>query len=462
MSWFSNLFNISKKSQQGGNPEAATTSAPAVSNPFAPLTGIRFGRYSDNNKSYEKAQQWYRAEELFKEKKYNESFQALFNYITDNVEDNVHFSQQGDTFTFDLIQGSKKITGSCDGKTITAKVPLAVMEQPVIATMRRLLDMNFILYYSRNALDEANVLCMLFETDIATATPDKLYNGLREMATKADKQDDLLLADFGTLQIAGKEYMQPLDAHELDVKYKYFKQWIEATLKKADEVNQDAFSGAIAYVLLGLIYRIDFLIVPDGKLLRELERINAIYWEKKEELTLVERNLEMKVALRKLLDYSKETFAESVHRTKATFAVTNPPKQDKVKDHIFNSNRDAKWYIDNKYPEIALLLNEYGVLYNEFVFNMPRVQRDLSIIYMAVMHSHFFSELGMKQQLYNPADKSFNKDAIAAAATEAVNRYKDKYTHIGWDSGRTSYNSLYEFGISFSEQIANLNLETKR
>ena len=40
--------------------------------------GIRFGRYSDNNKIVEKVERWNEAENLFKEKKYYESLNAFF------------------------------------------------------------------------------------------------------------------------------------------------------------------------------------------------------------------------------------------------------------------------------------------------------------------------------------------------------------------------------------------------
>ena len=45
---------------------------------------IRFGRYSDNNKTVEKVEQWNDAENLFKEKKYFESIAAFFEYLKDD------------------------------------------------------------------------------------------------------------------------------------------------------------------------------------------------------------------------------------------------------------------------------------------------------------------------------------------------------------------------------------------
>lgn len=462
MSWLSKL--LGKKEEVGAAPsDTGVASLNGMHAPFAGLNGIRFGRYSDNNKSYKKTQSWYTAEDRFKEKNYNEAFAALFDYLRDDAEDNVRFRPDGRKFSFEIVQGSKRVHGECDGDFITARVPLARMEKQSTAVMRRLLELNYTLYYSRCAMDEQNTLYMIFDTDVPSANPSKMYYGLRELATKADRQDDLLIADFTTNLVAtDTEHIQQLPEHELDVKYKYFRQWITETLAKVESLNQDSFSGSIAYLLLTLLYRIDFLILPEARLLSDLERINALYWDKKDDIPLVERNQMMKDAIRKLLDISRDEFRAGVYRSKGAFAIASPSKSDQIRDNVVNSNKDSRWYIDNKYPELALVLTEYGMLYNCFISSMPRVLTDLTTVYMAVMHPDFFAELGMKQPLYNKERNQFDRDAIAAAIDVSLGRFRDKYTQMVWEHSRVSYHSLYDFGVTFSEQAVNMNLETKR
>lgn len=430
---------------------------------FAGLEGTCFGRYSDNNKTLAKTQAWYRSEDLFKEKKFHESFAAFFEYLRDEEEDNVHFKQDGDKFTFDLLQGSKKVTGKCDGKTIVCCVPLAMMAEPNTAVMRKLLDMNFSLYYSRTALKEDGTLYMIFDTDVNSASTSKMYYALRELATKADRQDDILLADFNTLKAVGTDHIVPLTPHELDFKFRYFQTWIREGLAKIDELNQDSFSGAIAYLLPGILYRIDFLIVPEAKILAEIERISGIYWTRKEDTTLVERNQMMKDAIRKMLDTTtKEQFAASVYHSKSTFSISAPPKPDKMRDNIYNANKDARWYVDNKYPEIALALVEYGMVYNQFTYSMPSVLTELTSVFMAVRHGDYYRECGMKPVLYNPEDKKFDKQTIEDAIEGILSRYREKFKNLKWDFSRMRYDGLYEFAVSFTELMTNINLETKR
>ncbi|RYZ56050.1 MAG: hypothetical protein EOP49_01435 [Sphingobacteriales bacterium] len=450
-----------KKARQPDNTGSADSPAD-TSDPFEGMQGVRLGRYSDNNKSAQKTQSWYQAEDRFKEKDFEKAFVSFFDYLRDEEEDNVIFNQDGPRFTFTIIQGSKKVHGSCDGKTISGRSPLAVMETPSTAVMRRLLEMNYSLYYSHSGMDEGNTLYMVFNTDVASTNPSKLYYGLRELATKSDRQDDLLLSDFSSLKPTDHEHILPLRDEEVDLKYRYFRKWIEETLKRVSELNHDSFSGSIAYLLLTLIYRIDYLILPEAKLLSELEKINGMYWDKKDEIALVERNQMMKDGLRKLLDISRDDFAKSLYRSRSTFSIATPPKPEKVRDHISSANKDSAWYIENKYPDIAQVINEYGMVYNHFIYSMPRVQSDLIKIYMAVMHPDFFAEMGMKNPFYDRETKALNKEAITRAINQATGRYKDKFKNMKWDHNRISYENLYEFGVDFSEQLSNLNLETKR
>jgi hypothetical protein len=463
MGWLDKLLGREEeKAEKAENGQHVSFAASSVASPFEGLDGIRFGRYSDNNKSQKKMQSRYAAEDYFKAKRYNEAFAAFFDFLRDDVEDNVRFSADGDTFSFDIIQGSKKVHGESDGKQITAKVALAVMPTPVTAVMRRLLELNFTLLYCHCAMDENNTLCMVMDSTVTSASPSKLYQALHELATKADRTDDLLLADFSTLKPADTDHIVQLSEAELTVKFSYFKKWITETLARVDGLNQDAYAGAITYLLLSLLYRIDFLITPEARLLAEVEKISTIYWLKKEEITLVERNQRIKDAIRKLLDLSLEEFKASVYRSKGSFAISAPPGPDKIKDTMMNTVRDSHGYMENKYEDIALVLLEYGMLYNQFVYSMPRVLTDLITIFMGVLHADYMTALGMKTPMYNTTDNVLNRDAITVAIDEAINRYKDRYQQLRWDHSSLNYDSLYDFAVSYAEQVANLNLETKR
>ena len=462
MGWLDKLFGREEPSTAEEIAPATDTVASIPAAPLAILPGIRFGRYSDNNKSYDKIRSWYLAEDRFKEKAYAESFAAFFDHISDGEEQNVVFRTDGNAFSFEFFQGSEKILGQSDGKHIVAKASVALMEKPSNAVMHRLLTLNFSLRYTRFALDDTHTLCQLFDTPVSMASPNKLYYGLRELAKYADRLDDQLITDFASLKPTGTGHIQPLPEAELRVKYTYFRKWIEDTLGRVSGLNADSFAGAIAYLLLTLLYRIDFLIVPEAGLLSRLETLSNVYWHKKDEIPLVERNARMMEGIRKLLDITYEEFAKGAYRTKNTFAVVAAPPPDKVRENIQSANKDAQWYVENKYPDLVLIINEYGMVYNQFSYSMPALLTGLTIIYMAVMHADFFRDLGMNELFYDPATGQLYQERITRAIDEAIARWPDKYPALHWDHNKISYSNLPEFAFSFSEHLATLNLEIKK
>src|SRR5690606_16441966 len=235
-------------------------------------------------------------EDLFKRKDYGNSLAHFFQYLQDEQAGNVILRPMpsGTGFEFELIQGSAQVIGRFDGSRIEAQVPLVRMVRPQTAVMRRLLDLNYDLYYSQGALDDEGNLYLIFRSALETASPQKMYFGLRELAVHADRMDDLLLSDFGELRAVPPKMTEPLPAAELEVKYRYFRQWIEETLEQVEKHNPDSMASGISYMLLGVIYRISFLIAPDGKLLADLESIQTRFWEDRETVSQVRRNRQLK------------------------------------------------------------------------------------------------------------------------------------------------------------------------
>ena len=67
---------------------------------------------------------------------------------------------------------------------------------------------------------------MRFDRDAETASPGKLYYGLKELSTKADKQDDLLVKDFSTCR-PWTRHLQVVPDEEKELKYASLQKWIE-------------------------------------------------------------------------------------------------------------------------------------------------------------------------------------------------------------------------------------------
>ena len=421
-----------------------------------PDPALFFGRYSDNNKTRQKIARWTDADNLFKEKKYPDSISAFFDYLKDDAEGNVTEEQGVRGRTFTIHQGSKTVKVVVGSETVVAEVSLAQMPEPGVAVMRRLLDQNFNLFYSRYSLD-GDRLCMRFESDIFSANPNKLYYGLRELATKADKQDDLLVQDFQNLKSIDTAHVNPLPEKEKEVRYRYLKQWIGETLDMIAAVDADKFSGGISYLLLTLIYRIDFLVMPEGALLRELESISSLYWLN-DNRQATEKNRDMIEAFRKIAAKTPEEVYACLFSAPYTFSIVTPTQYKNISDSIQKANNNALWYRDNNYPGWASKVVEYGLAWCQFSYSLPRPLTEIFTIMMRVNNPGYFADLGFKPLA--DANGLPIASEVNAALKAICAKWKEKHPKLDVNTDKLKYDSLVNFNFSFTGEVEGLNFDS--
>jgi len=420
--------------------------------------GIPFGRYSDNNKPVAKVNRWSEADNLFKEKKYNESIHAFFDYLRDDVAQNVVYERNGAEGRFHFLQGSKIVRGNFNNELLKAEVTLARMPQPSVPVMRRLLEMNFNLYYSRFAMDNDR-LCMSFDSDLETASPSKLYYGLKELSTKADKQDDLLVQDFNLLESIDNEHITPVPDAEKQVKYEYLQKWIKETLDTIAGLDADKFSGGIAYLLLALIYKIDYLVTPEGKLLNDLEKITGIYF-KKDERPVAEKNRDMAEAFKNMQAVTKEEVFGCLFRSKYTFAIVAPQPYKTIAESIHGANQNLVWYRDNNYSFIATQIAEYGLSFCQYSYSLPKVITELFHLFMMVNYPDYFAALGYKKY-YDPATNKFESEGIIEKIKSIQEKWKEKFPLLDFKTQNLRFDNLVNFNFTFTNEIEFLNTDPR-
>lgn len=418
---------------------------------------ISFGRYSDNNKTVEKVSRWTQADNLFKQKEYHQSIEIFFDYLRDDALQNVVLERNGSEGTFHLYQGSKVVRGRFNSERLQAEITLAKMPQPSVPVMRRLLEQNFNLYYSRYALDNDR-LCMRFDSDIKTANPNKLYYGLKELAIKADKQDDLLVQEFAALQTIDTEHVIEIAPQEKEVKYDFMRRWIKDTLDYIPSLDADKFSGGIAYLLLTLAFRIDYLICPEGKLQNELEKIVEIYYRKDEKQTL-ERNQGMIEGYRKLMEKTKDEVFPYLFRSKHTFAIVAPQNHKVVTDAINSAAQNLPWYRDNNYPIIANSVIEYAFSFSQYSYSLPKPLSELFKLYMMVNYNDYFKALGFEAGYYDAASNRFDEAGIRERIEEITGQWRTKYPKLEFRTGALRFDNRVNFNNSYTTEISLLNFD---
>lgn len=418
---------------------------------------IQFGRYSDNNKTVTKVSRWTEADNLFKQKEYHKSIETFFDYLRDDAAQNVALDRNGFEGTFHLYQGSKIVRGRFNNDRLQAEITLAKMPTANVPVMRRLLEQNFNLYYSRYALD-SDRLCMRFDSDIKTANPNKLYYGLKELAIKADKLDDLLVQEFAVLQTIDTEHITEIPRQEKQVKYDFMRRWIKDTLEYIPSLDADKFSGGIAYLLLTLAFRIDYLICPEGKLQNELEKIVEIYYRKDDKQTL-ERNQGMIEGFKKLMDKPAEEVFPYLFRSRHTFAITTPQNHKVVTDAINSAAQNLAWYRDNNYPIIANSVIEYAFSFSQYSYSLPKPLSELFKLFMQVNYDDYFKALGFEAGYYDPAANRFDEADIKERIEEIIGQWKAKYPKLEFRTAALRFDNRVNFNNSFTTEISILNFD---
>jgi hypothetical protein len=256
------------------------------------------------------------------------------------------------------------------------------------------------------------------------------------------------------------EHLVEIPEEEKAIKFRYFKLWIQQTLDLAGSIDADKFSGGIAYLLLALAYRIDYLIVPEGKLLSELEKIVEIYFRKDDRM-VTEKNQEMMECYQRLLSKEEEMFYPYLFRSKYTFSIVTPQNYKTISDSIFNANQNVAWYRENKLTDIAAQISEYGFSYCQYSYSLPRPISELFRLFMQINYTNYFKELGFKSDYYNEETKQYDQENIIARIKAIEQKWKSKYPEFDFKTDKLKFDNKVSFNQSFTTEIEYLNLETK-
>lgn len=418
---------------------------------------VTFGRYTDAFKPKNKVDKWTECDKLFEDKKYFDSYKSFFEYLLDESTKNVEYTQNGESIDFILRQGSKRVHGKIFDNKVTAEAVLAEFEKTGIAFMRRLMEMNYTLFYSRFAITD-NKVCIKFDSSVIDGSPRKLYYAFKELATRADKQDDLLTSDFPLLKSA-ERYIEPLNTAEAEIKYKYFQKWISEAMQNITALKEDKFSGGVSYILLDLLYKIDYLILPDGKILNEMEKLSWQYFERNNK-PFEEKNRVMKEGFQKILETPKEKVIQDLYQTVSTFGIAPPTGHVTVVDTFNNNLGNVKWYLENNHEDIALLIYEYTAGFCLFSYGLPKPTIALFDIVFNIMNQDYYSEMGRTEKYYDAATKKLDETAIKNRIDVIIKEGKELYPELAVKPENLKFDTLPNFLKTYFTEIQNLNYTT--
>ena len=429
-----------------------------------PRPDIDFGRYSDGYKSKEQVDAWKASLELYKDKKYLESYQTFFQYLGDPDLKNVEVNQEHENgpLSFLFYQGSKIVKGSATNERVQAEIHVVEAPNPSVAMMRKLMEMNFALRYGRFALKPNNIIALKFSTSALDGSPEKLYYAFKEISLRADKQDDLLMNQFRGLQQTDSDHTEDIPETEKAIKFKYMQKWLSDTLARVEELDFKEFSGGIAYLLLNLGYRIDYLIKPEGPLMESIEKIHNSYFAQNNK-SLDEKVAFMKKEYRKILARTEAEIGKELYKTTSTFGITSPTQHQVIANFIEDQGKNMPWYKEHKHDDIALAIMEYITGYSLFYYGMPEPIHELMELLMEVIHTDYYHELGFKEDYVDETSGKLNKGNICSEVTAIQKRWVGKYgKDLRIDDSQLHFSNKVDFTQSLLNQIKALKMTLKK
>ena len=417
---------------------------------------IRFGRYTDSNRSAAQEAAFDAALKDFVKENYLSAYVLFFDYLLDGDEQNLRAWEERGELRFEFFQGSKKISGYANDRKFYAAARIAKAKTLQSSFMRRLLEANFDLKYSRFALTPDDEITIVFDTHTADGSPHKLYAALRELATIADKHDDILVDEFEALEIADFNVRRELPDDEKATKIAYLRSEIESVFEEIDKgkLPADQYPVAYTYLLLDLCYRLDYLTKPEGFTMETLERIDRMTFQQ-DGKNAAEKNQALRKEFQLLLERPSEKLAKELYEVSTTFGITPPIDHQKLMVLIDQELPNMRWYADNGHDRIAKAIPSFIVGRGLFSFALPPPDKDFFHLLMQILESDYFLSLGF--QPLAPAGL-LDEKAIKQAIRGIVDRYSNEYPRLAFDLKQLNFRNLTEFAASYLMVVRNMDL----
>ncbi len=423
-------------------------------------TKFRLGKYTDRNKTIEQLQFWKNSAISFKEKKYFEALDYFFKYIKDPQKENVEFEFKDDYIYFKIYQGSKHITGKANNKEIHAHSDVVKYQDLDENILKLILKVNHSLKFCKFYIDENQKVIKLFlELKTPNLNPVSLYTSLREISITADYYDDFLTDNFSFLKPINNKNIEELSEEEKNVKLKYFKIWTKETLDIIEKFDAIKNASARSFVILSYIYKIYYLLSPEGWLLNELNKMLRLYYSS-ENKSDIERNASIIRNLEFFVSTDDKIILDSFYFALATFPVAAPVEPNVVVEFVKNEINKIHWYCQNKsIDNIPIKIAEYIIGYCLYYFGMYPFIIELFDIFWLTLQSDYFGELNYKNLIYEK--KHFNYTLLSQILNKINNSNQNTFPHLNFSVKHLNLDDLTEFAISFIYEFINCDFSTE-
>lgn len=414
---------------------------------------VGFGRHNEGLRSIERQSAWDQAMDHFGAERFLDSLESTLVYLNHPEINNVRWTRSNNKLDFTILQGSMEVSGWANPLEIQAQANICTFQAPNEALFRSLLESNYELTFCKYVLQDHTIV-LKFNSYALDASPFKFYQGLRELALLADKQDDLLQGEFGRELAINAAWIKPLPPVELDLKREFFQAQLEELAEHYQHCALDnhEYAGAFAYLILNSCYKLDYLLRPEGELMDLFESIHRGYFGPQGSIT-AELNDRFFKAVQDQGRTSLTALSKECYQVVYTFGYTTDVTLERVQSFILEEVEKMDWYVREGHREIGLAIPGYIVGYSLFHYALPAPLTELFGLFYEVEEYKFYSDLGFTPALIEKGELREQRivDRIHSILKPSYGRSKEEIaTSLRFDS-------IYHFSKSFLIMVGELN-----
>ena len=419
-----------------------------------------FGRGINATISHEEEELFNKSQDAFENQDilnaYEYFFRSLQNFTNDNSNQNIVIEREDNKLTFELFQGTAKVSGYVTKENFYAEVILTKLSSANVALKRYILERNYQLTYAYYFSDKEFLKLKLFHDNI-TMTPQKIFFPIREIALNADFDKEYMKSEFESIELEDISHIKVLNKNELETKYKYLQQWIDETTDKIAKLPSNDNAGMQAFTLLYTLFKIDYLIVPKYEIYQKISKKVQEYFS--DETSSVEfKNDELKEYIKELREMSFDEFSKNFYNAKYSFNPTERTAKEDFDNFIGESLIKIRWYKNNRYNQIIPTIYKYIAFYTLYNYGLHPVLRELLHTLVEIQNPEFFQALEYPE-LYNEEKSTFSKKLIISRIEDIIEPHQDRFKLLEPFGDELNFSSLNEFSNSFYLQLQNLNFE---
>jgi hypothetical protein len=415
---------------------------------------LRLGRYTDAYKSATQLRAWERAIRYFAEGQSLKSFQHFLFYLHDPLEQNIHWiTDREGQFSFELYQGSRRISGQlgmpdCEVRTAIGQggdLPEGLFED--------LLGANYRLRYCSYGLEEDGRVILRFRCPATEADPYRLYASLRELALEADDSDDHLAAIYPALQALREPHIREKNPEEIALRITWLRQQLGDLFRwYQDDLDiHRTYPGGFSLALLATLYRIEFLLSPQGLIRSTIAGLHREYLAHRGSDPAVTMDGWM-ARLEDLLRLPEDQLGAEFYDVTATFGQVETLSARRLREILQGQIREMDTWIAAGLQDYARQIPGFIMGYCLYRYALPGLLRDIFALYFLATEPEWAEGLGYP--VLTRRKGGFDKKALVRILSGVQTEWSDRIRAHAFKPELMDTRDALHLGRSWLDMVA--------